>query len=58
MDTPALGDSTWIPFLTPRWQTMRHINSTMSNYIKNTNELQAVLQNDFSSFQASPCDKP
>ena len=32
-------------------QTMKHINSTFVNYIKNTNELQAVLQSDFSSFQ-------
>eukprot|EP00045_Choanoeca_perplexa_P015619 m.198601 g.198601 ORF g.198601 m.198601 type:complete len:737 (+) comp17042_c0_seq10:240-2450(+) len=32
--------------------TMKHINSTFVSYIKNTNELQAVLQNDFSSFQS------
>jgi hypothetical protein len=32
---------------------MKHINSTFINYIKNTNELQSVLQNDFSSFQVS-----
>ncbi|EDQ85143.1 uncharacterized protein MONBRDRAFT_34373 [Monosiga brevicollis MX1] len=31
--------------------TMRHINTTYNSYVKTTNELQSVLDSDFSSFQ-------